>query len=266
MLKAHPTSYPSREADTVTATFIADIHSRLPALCGSSLINKYSSKAFTPTVGLQPLTATGAETTTCMSRAVNLKPGHGSQLPKPANLRYYSTSSPSVLSSQQAHTRAHVANLPTHSASLGAQPTDGASKSPPKKRPRFDTLDSGSSQPHQSHNVANTLVQPASTTTPTTSVSTRPGLAPQPGNATSTKTRQSTTTSTGIVNIPSPMETPSICNATRHRVSSCIYMYVHVHVHILYTHRSYCWHNPQAHERGPTMNYPPIPDFASIFC
>ena len=91
-----------------------------------------------------------------------------------------------------------MANLPTHSASLGAQPTVGASKSPPKKRPRFDTLDSGFSQPHRSHNVATTLVQPASTATPTTSASMRTELAPQPGNATSTQTRQSTTTSTGI--------------------------------------------------------------------
>ena len=57
MLKAHPTSYPSRvqEADAVTNTFIADIHSRVPGLCGTAL--KYSSKAFTPTVRLQPVTA-----------------------------------------------------------------------------------------------------------------------------------------------------------------------------------------------------------------
>ena len=151
-----------------------------------------------------------------------MKPGHGSQLPKPtpkANLRYYPTCPPPMLSSQQAHTRAHVANLPTHSASLGAQPTARAGKSPPKKRPKFDALDSGSSQPHRSHNVANALVQPASLATPTTSASMRTGLPPQPGKATATQTRQSATTSTGIVNVPSPMETPSICDATRHRVS-----------------------------------------------
>ena len=132
MLKAHPTSYPSREAVAVTTAFIVDIHSRLPALCGTAL--RYSSKAFTPTVGLQPLTAIGVETT---SRAVNLKPG--TQFPKPTpkvNLTYYPTSPPSMLSSQPAHARVHVANLPTHSASLGAQP----SKPPPKKRPKLDTL------------------------------------------------------------------------------------------------------------------------------
>ena len=191
MLKAHPTSYPSREADAVTAAFIDDIHSRLPALCGTAL--RYSSKAFTPTVGLQPVTAIGVETT---SRAVNLKPG--TRLPKPTpkiNLRYYPTSPPSMLSSQPAHARVHVANLPTHSASLGAQP----SKPPPKKRPKPDTLASDSD------------------------------------NATSTQPMQSTTTPTAIasvVNVPSPMEaaldssqpgkkeTPSVYDTTRHRVSA----------------------------------------------
>ena len=95
------------------------------------------------------MTAIGVETT---SRAVNLKPG--SQLPKPtpkAILRYYPTSPPSMLSSQPAHARVHVANLPTHSASLGAQP----SKPPPKKTPKLDTLTSDfdnatSTQPRQS--------------------------------------------------------------------------------------------------------------------
>ena len=191
MLKAQPTSYPSQEAEAFTAAFIADIHSRLPALCGTAL--RYSSKAFTPTVGLQPVTAIGVETT---SKALNLKPG--SQLPKPtpkANLRYHPTAPPSMLSSQPAHAGVHVANLPTHSASLGAQP----SKPPPKKKAKLDTLASGSD------------------------------------NATSTQPRQSTTTLTAmasVVNVPSPMEasldssqpgkkeTPSVCDATRHRVSA----------------------------------------------
>ena len=38
-----------RLADAVTAVFIADIHSRVPGLCGQPI--KYSSKAFTPSVG-----------------------------------------------------------------------------------------------------------------------------------------------------------------------------------------------------------------------
>ena len=221
MLKAHPTSYPSREADPVTAAFIADIHSRVPGLCGTAL--RYSSKAFTPTVGLQPVTAIGVETT---SRAVNLKPG---SLPKPApkaNLRYYPTSPPSMLSSQPAHTRVHVANLPTHSASLGAQP----SKPPPKKRPKFDTLASDSVT--QSQNAPRTtLAQPESAATPTASASTRPGLGlPASAIATTTQPRQSTTTS-NVRNVPSPMEaaldssessrkeTASVSDTIRHRVS-----------------------------------------------
>jgi hypothetical protein len=231
VLKAHPTSYPSREADAVTAAFIADIHSRLPALCGTAL--RYSSKAFTPTVGLQPLSAIGVDAT---NRVVNLQPR--SQLPRPtpkANLRCNPTSPPSMLSSQPAHAGAHMASLPTQSASLGVQP----SKPPPKKKTKFDSLASDSVR---SHNVTTTLAQPKSTTTPTGSASTRPALGlrasaiGQPANnATTTQPRQSTTapsTIGGVVSVPGSKEAAlnssepnrkavsSICDATRHKVSA----------------------------------------------
>ena len=139
------------------------------------------------------MTAIGVET---ISRAVNLKPGPQLSKPTPkANSRYHPTSPPSMLSSQPAHSGVHVASLPTHSASLCAQP----SKPPPKKMAKPDTLASGSD------------------------------------NATSTQPRQSTTTLTAmasVVNVPSPMkialdssqpgkkETPSVCDATRQRVSA----------------------------------------------
>ena len=233
MLKAHPTSYPSREADAVTTAFITDIHSRLPALCGTAL--RYSSKSFTPTVGLLPLTAIGAEAT---SRTVNLEPRSQSPKPTPkANLRYYPTSLPTKLSSQPAHARAHVANLPTHSAALGPQP----SKPPPKKRPKFDMPASDSIR---SQNVSTTLIQPECTATCTASASMRPELGlpasaiGQSDNATSTQPRQSTTTPSaigGIINVsgskkaalnssePSRKATvPPVCDATRHRVSPVI--------------------------------------------
>ena len=59
-----------------------------------------------------------------------MKPGSLLKPTPKTNLRYYMTSPLLyMLSLQTAHDRVHVANLPTHSASLGAQP----SKSPPKK-------------------------------------------------------------------------------------------------------------------------------------
>ena len=229
MLKAHPTSYLSREADAVTAAFIADIHSRLPALCGTAL--RYSSKSFTPTVGLLPLTAIGAEAT---SRTVNLEPR--SQPPKPtpkSNLRYYPISLPTKLSSQPAHAGAHVANLPTHSAALGPQP----SKPPPKKRAKFDTSASDSIQ---SQNVSTAPARPESATIRTASASMRPGLGlpassiGQSVTATSTQPRQSIITPSAKdgVNVPASKEAalnssepsrkatvPPVCDATRQRVS-----------------------------------------------
>ena len=232
VLKAHPTSYPSREADAVTTAFIADIHSRLPALCGTAL--RYSSKSFTPTVGLLPLTAIGAQAT---SRAVNLQPR--SQPPKPtpkANLRYYPTSPTSKLSSQAAHTgAAHVASLPTHSAALGPQ----SSKSPPKKKAKFDTPTSDSIQ---SQKIFTALARTESTATRIAGASMRPGLSlsasnsaiGQSDNATSTQPRQSTTALSakdGIVNVPgskkaalnssepSRKAVPSVGDAIKNRVS-----------------------------------------------
>ena len=236
MLKALPTSYPSREADAVTTAFIADIHSRLPALCGTAL--RYSSKSFTPTVGLLPLTAIGAEAT---SRAVNLQPR--SQPPKPtpkANLRYYPTSPTSKLSSQPAHAGAHVASLPTHSAALGPQ----SSKPPPKKKIKFDAPASDSIR---SQNVSTTLGQAEYTATRTAGASMRPGPASaisKSDNATSIQPRQSTTAplaKDGIVNVPGSKKAalnssefsrkatctvPSVGDAARNRVSPVArYMY-----------------------------------------
>ena len=224
MLKAHPTSYPSQEADAVTAAFIADIHSRVPGLCGTAI--RYSSKAFTPTVGLQPVTAIGVETT---SRAVNLKPG---SLPRPttkANLGYYPTSPPSMLSSQPADARVHVANLPTHSASLCAQP----SKLPPTKKLKLDTQASDSVT--WSRNTPTTLAQPESAATPTASASMRPAGLGLPASAIAqsdnAQPKQSTATPTAIAsvgNVPSSMEaaldsssepTASLSGTIRHRVS-----------------------------------------------
>ena len=197
MLKAHPTSFPSREADAVTTAFIADIHSRLPALCGTTL--RYSSKAFTPTVGLQPLTAIGLQAT---GRAVNLKAGP--QLPKPTpkdNLRYYPASPPSKFSSQPALAGV-PANLPTHSASLGAQP----SKPPPKKRLKVNNTQALDSICLK--NVTATLAGPDSATTPTTGASICLTAA-QSDITTNIQPRQSTTTCTpiaSVVNVPSQME------------------------------------------------------------
>ena len=65
VFKSLPTSFPSREADSVIAAFIADIHTRVTTICGT--VVKYSSKALTPLATLQP--AVG-----CTGEHTNLKP------------------------------------------------------------------------------------------------------------------------------------------------------------------------------------------------
>lgn len=102
VFKANPTSYPSREADSVTAAFIADIHARVPTICGSPVW--YSSKALTPLAVLQPAVGcTGESAGQANLKPIELIPELDlSQFPIP----------PSMSLSQPA-------TLPTETASLG---------------------------------------------------------------------------------------------------------------------------------------------------
>ncbi len=53
--KSKPIHFPSRDTDRVASAFIADLHARLPSVCGDQV--RYSSQALTPFANLQPLTA-----------------------------------------------------------------------------------------------------------------------------------------------------------------------------------------------------------------
>ena len=104
MFKTLPTSFPSREADSVATAFIADIHGRVPTICGTAV--KYSGKALTPLAMLQP--AVG-----CTGEHTNLKPVELipeldlNQFPIPPSMRI---------------SWPIVAALPNESASLGMHP------------------------------------------------------------------------------------------------------------------------------------------------
>ena len=106
VFKTLPTSFPSREADNVTTAFIADIHARVPTICGTAV--KYSGKALTPLAALQP--AFGYT-----KRHPNLKPVELipeldiSQFPIPPRMRI-------------SRPAAGTAELPSESASFGQQP------------------------------------------------------------------------------------------------------------------------------------------------
>ena len=58
VLKCPPTVSSSRDASAVASSFIADVHARMPSLCGEPI--RYSSKALTPFTHLQPATRTSA--------------------------------------------------------------------------------------------------------------------------------------------------------------------------------------------------------------
>ena len=106
MFKTTPTSYPSREADPVASAFVADVHARLPSMCGT--VMRYSSKALMPLASLH----SAVERDNRRSGYSNLKPVELipeidlSQIPIPQSMRLHPP----------------VAALPNESASLGAQP------------------------------------------------------------------------------------------------------------------------------------------------
>ena len=56
MLKGPPITSSSRDTTAVAASFISDVHSRMPVLCGEAI--RYSSKALVPSTSLQSATRT----------------------------------------------------------------------------------------------------------------------------------------------------------------------------------------------------------------
>ena len=54
MCKAHPLVFPSKDTDVVASAFIADIHARMPSICGEPV--GFSSKALTPFAQLHSAT------------------------------------------------------------------------------------------------------------------------------------------------------------------------------------------------------------------
>lgn len=58
MYRSHPLVFPSRDTDTVASAFVADLHARMPSLCGEPI--RFSSKALTPLAHLQAATSYGA--------------------------------------------------------------------------------------------------------------------------------------------------------------------------------------------------------------
>ena len=55
--KNKPIHFPSRDTDQVATAFIADLHARLPTVCGDQV--RYSSRSLTPYASLQPSTTQG---------------------------------------------------------------------------------------------------------------------------------------------------------------------------------------------------------------
>ena len=103
MFKTTPTSYPSREADPVASAFVADVHARLPSMCGT--VMRYSSKALMPLASLH--SAVDRRSGYSNLKPVELIPEIDlSQIPIPPSMRLHPP----------------VAALPNESASLGAQP------------------------------------------------------------------------------------------------------------------------------------------------
>lgn len=103
MFKTTPTSYPSREADPVASAFVADVHARLPSMCGT--VVRYSSKALMPLASLH--SAVDRRSGYSNLKPVELIPEIDlSQIPIPQSMRLHPP----------------VAALPNESASLGAQP------------------------------------------------------------------------------------------------------------------------------------------------
>ena len=67
--KSKPIPYPSKDTEIVATSFIADVHARLPAMCGEQV--RYSNSALAPSVSLQQ--ATGFNTHHASLSYPNLK-------------------------------------------------------------------------------------------------------------------------------------------------------------------------------------------------